>query len=127
MNDIKIVRLNLCNIERYTDNEEDEIFRWTILDKRNNNIGEFEFKRDEKDRLWLNSCDISTQRKGIGTAVIKYAVKVFEAVYFCVTPKEELIGAGRGYDCCYLTEEGVIFMKSCLRKKIIKPEWTIKL
>lgn len=127
MDDKQIVRLKLCNIIRYTDNEEDEVFAWDILNNKQQNIGEFEFKRDASGRLWLNSCDISIQGKGIGSAIIKYAASIFGAVYFCTTPKEELIGNEEPYECRYLTEEGVIFMNSCLKNKIIKPEWTIKL
>ena len=119
--------MKLCNIERFLDDEEDSTFRWNIFDKKNNKIGDFEFLKDEQDRIWLNGCGLSIQGKGIGSEVIKHAVNLFDAVYFCITPKDELIGGGRGYDSRYLTEEGVVFMKSCLRKKIIKPEWVLSL
>lgn len=126
--DKKINRLSLCYIERYLDSENEKVFVWLILNKSKKSIGEFEFMRDDQQRLWLYNCSLNEdfQQKGIGLSVIRHAVKVFNSIYFCTATKEELIGGGKEYDSRYLTEEGVKLMESCLRKKIIKSDWTIK-
>lgn len=128
INEKKIDQLILYNIEKYINKEEENRFSWLIFDKGKKRIGEFEFLWDEHQRLWLNNCSVDEdyQQKGIGTSVIKHAVKVFDALYFCTASKEELIGGGKEYDSRYLTEEGVILMESCLRNKIIKSDWAIK-
>lgn len=87
-------------------------------------IGEFEYM-EENGKYWLNGCAIDDPHKGkhLGKEMIRLAKEEYGAVYFCRTSKDILMQLSGDYDARYLTPEGIKFCESCIKHRIIQPEW----
>lgn len=90
------------------------------------NVAEFEFFKDNYNKIWLNNCSVDEglRNKGIGKYLISRAIEEFGEIYFSSAEKGEHKRKKIENDSRYVEPpDGENFIKSLLKKEIIKNEW----
>ena len=109
---------------------ENNIIIWKLTLNTNDklhDVAEFEFFQ-ENNRIWLNNCSVDEdlRKKGIGEYMIIEAIKEFGEIYFSNAEKVEHKRKNIENDSRYIEPpDGDYFVKSLLKKGIIKKEWLI--
>ena len=88
---------------------------------------EFDYYKDKKGKYWLSNCEVPEEfhQQGIGSFMIKQAIRKYGQVYFSNATRLEFNTKypNHGYDSRYLNEYGKIFVSSLIRNKIIPEDW----
>jgi hypothetical protein len=88
---------------------------------------EFDYYKDKQDNYWLKNCNIPEeyQEQGIGSMMIKIAIKEYGQVYFSNADRIDFNTKypKHGYDSRYLTTDGKKFVEALIRKNDIPADW----
>lgn len=128
------IDLSKLNIEKINDLMWETVIKHDIIlpvefggNKIIEDTVEFSYYKDKQDKYWLNNCSVPEeyQRQGIGSMMIKRAIKEYGQVYFSnANPLEfNTKYPNHGYDSRYLTTEGKKLVEALIRKNDIPSDW----